>query len=48
MEFSNFLNQGEQYTNRHFYDFTHPWSDELPYTYDAFDFDYCADEGYEI
>ena len=22
------------------------WNDDLPYTYDTFDYDYCDDEGY--
>jgi hypothetical protein len=36
------------YTNREFYDFAHPWNDSLPYTYDSFDFNYCAYEGYDF
>jgi len=35
---SNFLNMNETYTNRQFYDFMHPLNDDLPYTYDTFDF----------
>lgn len=46
LEFSNFLNEDEEYTNKDFYDFIHPWSDDVPYTYDTWDFDYCADQGF--
>ena len=46
MEFGNFLGKGETYTNRGFYDFIHPWNDQLPYTYDAFDFEYCSSYNY--
>lgn len=46
MEFSNFLGQGESYTNTDFYTFSHPWNDDLPYVYDTYGFDYCEDEGY--
>eukprot|EP00595_Chromulina_sp_UTEXLB2642_P000635 CAMPEP_0196765246 /NCGR_PEP_ID=MMETSP1095-20130614/7870_1 /TAXON_ID=96789 ORGANISM="Chromulina nebulosa, Strain UTEXLB2642" /NCGR_SAMPLE_ID=MMETSP1095 /ASSEMBLY_ACC=CAM_ASM_000446 /LENGTH=405 /DNA_ID=CAMNT_0042122971 /DNA_START=677 /DNA_END=1894 /DNA_ORIENTATION=- len=45
LEFSNFLNNEDTYTNIEFYDFIHPWNDDLPYTYDTFDYDYCANEG---
>lgn len=48
LEFSNFLNEDEEYTNKDFYDFIHPWSDDLPYTYDTWDFDYCADQGFSF
>lgn len=44
LEFAGFLNQDDDYTNAEFYDFMHPWSDDLPYTYDTFDYDYCKDE----
>lgn len=46
LEFSGFLNEGDSYTNQEFYDFIHPWNDDLPYTYDTWDFDYCSDVGY--
>lgn len=46
LEFSNFLNTNEEYTNADFYEFIHPWSDDLPYTYDTWDFDYCAEQGF--
>jgi hypothetical protein len=36
----------EEYTNKEFYDFIHPWSEVLPYTYDTWDFDYCSEQGY--
>ena len=48
LDFSNFLGRGETYTNNEFYEFMHPWNEELPYTYDTFDFDYCADQGVDI
>jgi len=44
LEFAGFLNEGESYTNIEFYDFMHPWSDDLPYTYDTFDYDYCDEQ----
>jgi hypothetical protein len=43
LEFSNFKSEGETYTNAELYTFIHPWNDDLPYTYDAFDYDYCYD-----
>ena len=46
INFTNFLGQNEAYTNSAFLSFTHPWNDDLPYTYDTFDFDYCANVGY--
>ena len=46
LEFSNFLNTNEEYTNADFYEFIHPWSDDLPYTYDTWDFDYCTEQGF--
>ena len=48
LEFSNFLNEYEEYTNKDFYDFIHPWSEYLPYTYDTWDFDYCGDQGFSF
>lgn len=48
LEFTDFLNKGETYTNKQFYDFIHPWNEELPYTYDTFDYDYCVDVGYDL
>ena len=48
LEFSNFLDLKETYTNAEFYEFVHPWSDSLPYTYDKFDFDYCSSYGVNI
>lgn len=41
MSFSNFLGRDESYTNREFYNFIHPWNDELPYVFESLDFDYC-------
>jgi len=43
LEWSNFTGDGETYTNWEMYEFINPWNDDLPYTYDAFDFDYCDD-----
>jgi hypothetical protein len=48
LDFSNFLGQDETYTNKDFYDFLHPWNDDLPYTYDTFRFDYCDDTDYPL
>ena len=48
LEFGGFISDDDQYTNGEFYDFIHPWSDDLPYTYDTWDFDYCADVGYSF
>uniref|UniRef100_A0A6C0KH90 Tyrosinase copper-binding domain-containing protein n=1 Tax=viral metagenome TaxID=1070528 RepID=A0A6C0KH90_9ZZZZ len=48
LEFSGFLNTGDTYTNQEFYDFIHPWTNDLPYTYDTWDFDYCAEQGYSF
>jgi hypothetical protein len=46
MEFSGFLGQNDAYTNKEFWDLMHPWNEDLPYTYDTFDYDYCEEEGY--
>jgi len=46
LEFSNFLGNGDTYTNADFYTFTHPWNEDLPYVYDTYSFDYCTDAGY--
>jgi hypothetical protein len=48
LEFSNFLDLDDEYTNADFYEFIHPWSEDLPYTYDTWDFDYCADAGFSF
>ncbi len=48
LEFSDFLGKKETYTNRELYDFIHPWNDDLPYVYDALDFDYCKEQGYDF
>eukprot|EP01035_Chromulina_nebulosa_P017802 gene17802-23410_t len=48
LEFSNFLGTEDEYTNREFYEFIHPWSEDLPYIYDKYDFDYCVEQGFEI
>jgi hypothetical protein len=48
LEFGDFLGNGETYTNKQFYDFMDPWNDDLPYTYDTFDYDYCTDTGYDF
>jgi len=46
LEFGDFIDKGETYTNMEFYKFINPWNAELPYTYDSFDYDFCTDEGY--
>ena len=33
-------------TNADMLAYLHPWNDDLPYTYDTFDFDYCVEEGF--
>ncbi len=45
LEFSNFLNENETYTNAEFFEFIHPWNDYLPYVYDTYHFDYCHEDG---
>ena len=44
LEFGNFLDEDEQYTNWEMYTFIHPWTEDLPYIYDTYDFDYCEEE----
>ena len=46
LEFSNFQNQAETYTNRQFFDFIHPWNDALPYVYDSYSFPHCEERGF--
>jgi len=41
LPFGNFLGKGETYTNIEFYEFMNPWSDDLPYVYSSYDYDYC-------
>lgn len=48
LEFDDFLNKGETYTNGDMYAFIHPANDDLPYVYDTFDYDYCADVGMDF
>ena len=48
LEFSGFISDNDEYTNQEFYDFIHPWTEELPYTYDSWNFDYCAEQGYSF
>ena len=48
LEFENFLNRNETYTNRDMWEFMHPWNNELPYVYDTFDYQYCTDQGYDF
>ncbi len=45
IEFSNFLNEDDTYTNGEFLAFIHPYNDYLTYVYDAYDFDYCEEDG---
>lgn len=42
LPFSNFLGAGDTYSNKQFYDFIHPWNDDLPYVFDNYKFDYCS------
>jgi len=48
IEFSNFLNRNETYTNREMWEFMHPWNDDLPYVYDTYDYNYCSENGYDF
>eukprot|EP01038_Epipyxis_sp_PR26KG_P004340 gene4340-6143_t len=48
LEFQDFLGQGETYTNMEFFKFIDPWNDQLPYTYDSLDFDYCKEYGIDF
>jgi len=41
LEFGNFLNKNDHYTNSEFYTFVDPWNEDLPYIYDTYDFEYC-------
>ena len=41
LEWTDFINKGETYSNTDFYTFMDPWNEELPYAYDSYDFDYC-------
>jgi hypothetical protein len=45
LEFGDFLDEDEVYTNWELYEFIHPWNENLPYIYDSYDFDYCEDDG---
>jgi hypothetical protein len=46
LEFSDFQGRGESYSNADMFAFLHPYNESLPYLYDTYDFDYCADAGY--
>lgn len=48
LAFGNFLSTNDRYTNAEFYDFMHPWNEALPYTFDTFDYDYCAEAGHSF
>mmetsp|Transcript_8614 Transcript_8614/g.15249 ORF Transcript_8614/g.15249 Transcript_8614/m.15249 type:complete len:389 (+) Transcript_8614:217-1383(+) len=39
---------GRSFTNGEFYQFLHPYNEELPYMYDNYDMDYCAEQGYDL
>lgn len=41
--FNNFLDIGDSYTNTEFYDFINPWTDDLPYVFDTYLYDYCSE-----
>lgn len=41
LPYGNFLGDGKSYTNSEFYDFINPWSDDLPYVFDTYTYDYC-------
>mmetsp|Transcript_19693 Transcript_19693/g.17875 ORF Transcript_19693/g.17875 Transcript_19693/m.17875 type:complete len:530 (+) Transcript_19693:381-1970(+) len=46
LEWSNFINNNEIYSNKDFYDFIHPWNEKLPYVYDTYSFSYCDSSTY--
>ena len=48
LEFSNFMGKSETYTNKEMYAFISPDNDELPYTYDTFEFSFCDALGYDF
>lgn len=48
LEFTNFLGNGETYTNLEFLKFINPLNDSLPYLYDTYTFDYCSDHGIDF
>ncbi len=48
LEFGNFLNKGESYTNAEFYKFIDPTNDDLPYTYDNYAFSFCDGLGFDF
>jgi hypothetical protein len=48
IRFRQLFECGRTYTNRDFYNFIHPWNDQLPYAYDDYAFHYCAEEGYDF
>jgi len=40
--------EGRTFTNGEFYDFMHPFNEELPYMYDNYDYDHCLEQGYDF
>lgn len=48
LEFTNFLGNGETYTNREFMAFIDPENDDLPYVYDTYAFSFCDALGYDF
>ena len=48
LDFSDFLGTGDTYTNAAFNTFIHPWTDDLPYVYDTYAFDYCTAQGFDL
>ncbi|KAJ8604299.1 hypothetical protein CTAYLR_002527 [Chrysophaeum taylorii] len=44
--FENFQGKGETYTNEQYWTFMQPTSEHLPYTYDTFQYPWCAALGY--
>jgi len=39
---------GRTFTNQEYYDFMHPFTEDLPYLYDNYDFDHCLEQGYDF
>merc|ERR1711964_318452 len=46
LPFVGLVSDGDTYTNKEFYTFTHPYNEDLPYVYDSFEWSHCAAQGY--
>ena len=45
--FTDFLGNGETYTNAEFFALMQPDNDDCPYVYDTFDYWWCSEQGYD-